>query len=96
MSKIKIERNKTMIENTNGNIDTTRLNSFIDRIERLENEKKNLAEDLKEVYSEAKSAGYAVKPLKAIIKLKMASASEKNKIDEEQYWIDIYKNALGI
>lgn len=85
-----------MTETTNGNIDTTRLNSIIDRIERLETEKKNLAEDFKEVYGYAKSVGYAVKPLKAIIKLKMASASEKNKIDEEQYWIDIYKNALGI
>jgi uncharacterized protein (UPF0335 family) len=85
-----------MIENTNGNIDTTRLNSFIDRIERLETEKKNLAEDLKEVYGEAKAAGYEIKALKAIIKLKMASASEKNKIDEEKYWIEIYKNALGI
>ena len=79
-----------------GNIDTTRLQSFIDRIEKLETEKKNLAEDLKEVYGEAKSSGYAVKPLRAIIKLKMASDSEKNKINEEQYWVDIYKNALGI
>ena len=85
-----------MTENTNGNIDAARLNSIIDRIERLENEKKNLAEDFKEVYGYAKSVGYAIKPLKAIIKLKMASASEKSKIDEEQYWIDIYKNALGI
>ena len=85
-----------MTETTNGNIDATRLNSIIDRIERLETEKKNIAEDIKEVYGEAKSSGYAIKPLKAIIKLKMASASEKSKIDEEQYWIEIYKNALEI
>ena len=79
-----------------GNIDTTRLQSFIDRIEKLETEKKNLAEDLKEVYGEAKSSGFSIKPLRAIIKLKMASASQKKKINEEQYWVDIYKNALGI
>lgn len=80
------------------NIDSGRLKSFIDRIERLEAEKQSLAEDLKEVYGEAKSAGYEIKALKQVVKLRkiVENPKLKNKMDEEQYWIDAYKNALGL
>ena len=82
----------------NGNIDTSRLQSFIGRIEKLEEEKQKLAEDLKEVYGEAKSAGFEIPPLKAVLKLKKISNNQKlkNKFDEEQYWLEVYSNSLGI
>jgi len=80
------------------NIDNQRLKSFIDRIEKLEVEKKNLADDLKEVYSEAKSAGYETKALRQVVKLRriIENPKLKNQLDEEQYWVDAYKTALGL
>ena len=83
---------------TNTQVDASRLNSFIDRIERLEAEKKNISEDIKEVYGEAKSAGYETKALRQVVKLRKISENPKlkNKADEEQYWVDSYKTALGL
>jgi len=80
------------------NIDNQRLKSFIDRIEKLEVEKKNLADDLKEVYNEAKSAGYETKALRQVVKLRriIENPKLKNQLDEEQYWVDAYKTALGL
>jgi uncharacterized protein (UPF0335 family) len=80
------------------NIDNQRLKSFIDRIEKLEVEKKNLADDLKEVYGEAKSAGYETKALRQVVKLRriIENPKLKNQLDEEQYWVDAYKTALGL
>ncbi|OPZ78561.1 MAG: hypothetical protein BWY78_00520 [Alphaproteobacteria bacterium ADurb.Bin438] len=79
-------------------VDSTRLRSFIERIEKLEEQKKNLAEDLKEVYGEAKAAGYETKALKQVVKLLQISENPKlkNKMDEEQYWLETYKTALGL
>jgi len=83
---------------TNGNIDTTRLSSFIERIERLEEQKKAIQEDLKEVYKEAKLDGFPTKALKTVIKLKAISENPtlKNKEEEEKYWVEVFKNALGL
>jgi uncharacterized protein (UPF0335 family) len=85
-------------QTTTGNVDTKRLNSFIERIETLEEQKKAVQEDIKEVYGEAKAAGYEIKALKYVLKLKaiVENPKLKNKLDEEQYWIDVYKNSLGL
>ena len=81
-----------------GNIDTTRLKSFIDRIEFVVERKEALQADLKELFAEAKSAGFEIPPLKAVLKLKKISNNQKlkNKFDEEQYWLEVYSNSLGI
>lgn len=85
-------------ETITGTIDSTRLKSFINRIETLEDQKQNIAEDMKNVYGEAKAAGFDTNALKKVIKFKRDSENPKtkNKIAEEQYMIDVYKEALGL
>lgn len=87
-----------MTDTNTPNVDTNRLTSFINRIEKLEEEKRNLNEDLKEVYGEAKSAGYETKALRQVVKLRkiLENPKLKNKADEEQYWVDAYKASLGL
>jgi uncharacterized protein (UPF0335 family) len=69
------------------------LRSFVERIERLEEEKKAIGEDIKEVYSEAKGTGFDTKILKKIVALRKKDPEE---IDEEQALLDVYKRALGM
>lgn len=70
-----------------------KLNSFIERIERLEEEKKALSEDMKEVYSEAKAQGYDVKTMRQIIRLRKMDESDRV---EAEALLETYKNALGM
>lgn len=76
-----------------GGIDAGHLESFIQRIERLESEKKNLAEDIKEVWAEAKGAGFDVKIMKECIKLR---AMDKADLSEKELLLETYKRALGM
>ena len=69
------------------------LRLFIERIERLEEEKKGMADDIRDVYSEAKGQGYDTKTMRAVIKLRKM---EKNARDEAEYLLDTYKAALGL
>jgi uncharacterized protein (UPF0335 family) len=69
------------------------LRLFIERIERLEEEKKGMADDIRDVYAEAKSQGYDTKTMRAVIKLRKM---EKNARDEAEYLLDTYKAALGL
>ena len=69
------------------------LRSFVERWERLEQEKKNLADQQKEVMAEAKSRGYDTKVLRKIISLR---ARDKNDIAEEEAVLEMYKQALGM
>jgi len=74
-------------------LDAGRLRSFVERIERLEEEKKGLADDVKDVFAEAKAAGYDIKVMRQVIKLrKMDSA----KYQELEALLDLYKTALGM
>ena len=83
-----------MAENTNiGGVDSGRLLSLIERIERLNEEKKGIAEDIKEVFAEAKGAGYDVKAMREAIKLR---AKDKAQRQEEEFILDTYKRALGL
>ena len=69
-----------------------RLKSFIERVERLEEDKKAVAEDIKGVLAEAKSEGFDVKILRKVISLRK---QDKAKRDEEAALIDLYLQAIG-
>ena len=70
-----------------------RLKSFIEKIERLEDEKYNIIADIKEVFSEAKSAGYDPKIMRKILSIRKIDTDERL---EQEALLDTYKNALGI
>ncbi len=74
-------------------ISAEQLRLFIERIERLEEEKKGIADDIKDVYAEAKSTGFDVKTMRAIVKLRKM---EKHHRDEAEALLDTYKAALGL
>lgn len=83
----------TIPEETIGGVAAEALQQFVMRIERLEEEKKTLAEDLKQVYSEVKSQGFDVKILRKIISLRRLEEHDRKEQDE---LIDLYKRALGM
>ena len=68
-----------------------RLKSFIERIERLEEDKKAVAEDMKGVFAEAKGEGFDVKILKEVIRLRKQEPKER---DEHDMLLDTYLNAI--
>ncbi|WP_295524887.1 DUF2312 domain-containing protein [Novosphingobium sp. Chol11] len=70
-----------------------RLRLLIERIERLEEEKKGIGDDIKDVYSEAKSAGYDAKIMRQIVRLRKMKSDDRREMD---MLLDTYKAALGI
>jgi len=76
-----------------GGVAGERLKSFIERIERLEEEKRALAADIKEVYSEAKGAGFDIKTMHELIKIRRL---DEDDLDEREALLDTYKRALGM
>ena len=76
-----------------GGIAGEQLRSFIERIERLEEERKTLAEDIKEVFAEAKGNGFDTKIIREIIKIRRM---DEDDLDEQETLLDIYKRALGM
>ncbi len=75
------------------NISAEQLRLLIERIERLEEEKKGISDDIKDVYGEAKSTGFDVKTMRTIIRLRRM---EKHHRDEADMLLETYKTALGI
>jgi len=69
------------------------LKSLVERIERLEEEKKTIAGDIKEVYAEAKANGFDTKILRKVISLRKKDATERA---EEESMLDVYLAALGM
>ena len=69
------------------------LRSFIERIERLEEEKKALSDDIKEVYSEAKGTGFDTKTMRKVIRLRKMDVQKRQ---EEEMLLDTYLHALGM
>ncbi|GHC10458.1 MULTISPECIES: DUF2312 domain-containing protein [Gemmobacter] len=69
------------------------LRQFVERIEHLEQEKKDIAEQIKEVYAEAKGRGYDTKALRSIISMRK---KDKDQLAEEEAVLEIYKQALGM
>lgn len=70
-----------------------RLRSLIERIERLEEERKALGSDIKDIFAEAKSAGFDVKIIRQIIRLRKQEPAE---IEEQETLLDVYRRALGM
>ncbi|GBQ04545.1 MULTISPECIES: DUF2312 domain-containing protein [Saccharibacter] len=76
-----------------GGIAADRLRSIIERVERLEEERKALGSDIRDIFAEAKSAGFDVKVVKQIIKLRKQEPAE---VEEQETLLDIYRRALGM
>jgi uncharacterized protein (UPF0335 family) len=74
-------------------ISAQRLKSFISRIERLEEEKKTMGADIREVYSEAKSAGYDPKIMRKVISLRKLDTAERQ---EQEALLQVYIDAIGM
>ena len=70
-----------------------RLKSFIERIERLEEEKAAIAVDIREVYSEAKSTGFETKIMRQVVRLRKMEAHD---LEEQEQLLDLYKRAVGL
>ena len=76
-----------------GGVAGKRLKSFIDRIERLEEEKAALADDIKDVYAEAKGTGFEPKTIRQIVKLRKMDLEKRREADE---LLELYKAAIGM
>lgn len=80
-------------EAATGGIAADRLLSIIERIERLEEERKALGGDIRDIFTEAKSAGFDVKVIRQLIKLRKQEPAE---VEEQETLLDIYRRALGM
>lgn len=78
--------------NSDKGISAQRLKSFIERIERLEEEKKNLATDIKEVYAEAKSGGFDTKIMRQVVRMRKIDKADRQ---EQEALLAIYLDAVG-
>lgn len=78
---------------TIGGVSGEHLKSYIERIERLEEEKAALAVDVREVFAEAKANGFDTKTMRQVIKLRKMDINER---DEQDHMLDLYKRVLGM
>ena len=76
-----------------GGVAGARLKSFIERIERLEEEKAAIASDIKDVYAEAKGTGFDAKTIRKIVSLRKVDTEKRREADEI---LDLYKSAIGM
>ncbi len=76
-----------------GAVSDDQLRLFIERVERLEEERKGISDDVRDVYSEAKSQGYDSKIMKQIVRLRKMSHDDRQ---EMEAILDLYKSALGL
>ena len=77
---------------TSGGVAADRLRSFIERVERLEEDKKAIMEDMKEVYAEAKGEGYDTKVMRQIVRIRKMDRAERQ---EQEAILELYLSALG-
>lgn len=76
-----------------GGIAAAQLKSIVERIERLEEEKKALADDIRDVYAEAKANGFDTKVLRSVVRLRKQDRAER---EEQEALLDVYLHALGM
>ena len=76
-----------------GGIAKEQLQSVVERIERLEEEKANIAADIREVYAEAKANGFDAKTLRQVVRLRKMDSDDRQ---EQEYMLDLYLAALGM
>lgn len=79
--------------NDSAGVSGQRLKAFIERIERLEEEKAGLAEDIKDIMAEAKGTGFDTKTMRKVIRLRKM---DKQKRIEEEELLELYKSAIGL
>lgn len=75
------------------NVAVDKLRAYIDRIERLEGDKKNVSTDIKNVYLEAQADGFDTKVMRQVVRLRKM---EKDARDEADMMLETYRNAIGI
>lgn len=80
-------------ETKTGGVAADRLRSMVERIERLDEERKGLGNDIKDIYVEAKSAGFDVKVLRQLIRIRK---QEPATVEEQEMLLDTYRRALGM
>jgi len=80
-------------KNRPGGMNVGRLKGFIDRVEKLEEERKAIGCDIKDVYSDAKGCGYDVKTIRKLVQLRRMDAADRA---EQETLLDTYKHALGM
>jgi uncharacterized protein (UPF0335 family) len=90
--KLSRKDNEDVIETTQ-TVAAGQLRAFIERVERLEDEKKTIADDIKEVYAEMKGTGFDTKAIRKIIQLRKKDQAERQ---EEEAILDLYMSALGM
>lgn len=76
-----------------GGVASDRLKFFIERIERLEEEKAGIANDIKEVYAEAKGSGFDTKIMRQVVRLRKMDQADR---EEQETLLDVYLQALGM
>jgi uncharacterized protein (UPF0335 family) len=81
------------ITETSQTVAAGQLRAFIERVERLEEEKSQIQEDIKEIFAEMKGTGFDTKAVRTIIRLRKKDAAERQ---EEEAILDLYKAALGM
>ena len=69
------------------------LKAFVERVERLEEEKKTLSDDIRDVYAEAKANGFDVKALRSVVRLRKQDVEERK---EQEAILEVYLQALGM
>lgn len=87
--ELPLEDNSTDI----GGVAGKRLKSFLDRVERMEEEKKGIADDIKHIYAEAKAVGFDVKTMRKVLKLRKMETEKRR---EEEELMDLYCAAIGL
>jgi uncharacterized protein (UPF0335 family) len=85
--------NVVAITGTSDEVGAKRLRSFVDRIERLEEEKAGIAADIRDIYAEAKGTGYDVKALRKLISLRKMEIEQRR---EQSELLQLYMHALGM
>lgn len=82
-----------MTEPSLGNLSKEQLKSIIERVERLEEEKKTIADDIRDIYAEAKGNGYDVKALRTIVRMRKQDVDERR---DQEAVLETYLHALGM
>lgn len=87
------EANESNLKSKVGNVAGDILRSYIERIERLEEDKATIVEDIRDIFAEAKGNGFDPKVMRKVLKLRKMRPDD---VSEEEHMLDIYKRALGM
>ena len=86
-------RGTEAIQSSRSSSHIERLRSFVERIERMEDDRTNLAADIREIYAEAKGTGFDGKALRQVVKLRKMDPQD---LREQESLLQVYRDALGV